>query len=116
MEARARELEAAGLARRQGSGFRFERNLIETLRAREIDAATDALARRTGLTHRPSTAGDYVSGVSRERGTLAYGRFALELGRAACRERVCQYVLLSVVAVTFNNKNNVIVHLDLYHD
>src|SRR3546814_989071 len=52
MEARARELEAAGLARRQGSGFRFERNLIETLRAREIDAATDAIARRTGLTHR----------------------------------------------------------------
>src|SRR3546814_19737405 len=71
MEARARELEAAGLARRQGSGFRFERNLIETLRAREIDAATDAIARRTGLTHRPSTEGDYVSGVYRERVTLA---------------------------------------------
>src|SRR3546814_9370013 len=50
MEARAREMEAAGLARRQGSGFRLERNLIETLRAREIDAATDAIARRTGLT------------------------------------------------------------------
>src|SRR3546814_6849929 len=77
MEARARELEAAGLARRQGSGFRFERNLIETLRAREIDAATDAIARRTGLTHRPSTEGDYVSGVYRERVTLASGRFAM---------------------------------------
>ncbi|MGN6373985.1 MAG: relaxase/mobilization nuclease domain-containing protein [Sphingomonas sp.] len=77
MEARARKLEAAGLARRQGSGFRFERNLIETLRAREIDAATDAIAKRTGLTHRPPTEGDYVSGVYRERVTLASGRFAM---------------------------------------
>ena len=77
MVARARELEAAGLARRQGSGFRFERNLIETLRAREIDAATDAIAKRTGLAHRPSAEGDYVSGVYRERVTLASGRFAM---------------------------------------
>src|SRR3546814_17833096 len=79
MEARARELEAAGLARRQGSGFRFERNLIETLRAREIDAATDAIARRTGPTHRPSTEGDYVRGVYRAR--------VPQTGRASARER-----------------------------
>src|SRR3546814_14017167 len=27
-----------------------------------------------------------------------------EIGRASCRERVCQYVLLSVVAVSFKKK------------
>ncbi|MES2067807.1 MAG: DUF3363 domain-containing protein [Pseudomonadota bacterium] len=77
MEARSRELEAVGLARRQGGGYRFERNLIETLRSREIGEATDAIAQRSGLAHRPSTEGDYVSGVYRERITLASGRFAM---------------------------------------
>src|SRR3546814_19970216 len=42
-----------------------------------LAAATVAIARRTGLTHRPSTEGDYVSGVKRERVTLASGRFAM---------------------------------------
>lgn len=77
MDARARELEASGFAHRQGRGFWFERNLIETLRAREIDEATNAIAKRTGLAHRPSAEGDYVSGVYRERVTLASGRFAM---------------------------------------
>src|SRR3546814_10968936 len=27
-----------------------------------------------------------------------------QIGRASCRERVCQYVLISVVAVALNNK------------
>ncbi len=77
MDARARELEAAGLARRQGGGFRFERNLIDMLRAREIGEAADAIAQRSGLVHRPSAEGDHVSGVYRERITLASGRFAM---------------------------------------
>src|SRR3546814_11592991 len=29
-----------------------------------------------------------------------------EIGRASCRERVCQYVLISVVAVTLKKKTN----------
>src|SRR3546814_20549495 len=29
-----------------------------------------------------------------------------QIGRASCRERVCQYVSISVVAVSFNKKNN----------
>src|SRR3546814_14893696 len=29
-----------------------------------------------------------------------------EIGRASCRERVCQYVYTSVVAVSLKNKNN----------
>ena len=77
MKARADELEKSGLARRQGRGFRFEGNLIETLRTREIDAVAGVIAERTGLAHRPSAEGDYVSGVYRERVALASGRFAM---------------------------------------
>src|SRR3546814_11332295 len=32
-------------------------------------------------------------------------RSLLEIGRASCRERVCQYVYISVVAVSLNNKH-----------
>lgn len=77
MDARALELETSGLARRQGNGMRFERDLIETLRARELGEATDAIAQRSGLTHRPSGEGEYVAGIYRERVTLASGRFAM---------------------------------------
>ncbi|WP_264612533.1 relaxase/mobilization nuclease domain-containing protein [Sphingobium sp. B11D3B] len=74
---RARHLEGAGLAQRRGTGFLFARGLIETLKANEVEQEIDSLVRRTGLVHRPSGAGDYVSGVYRERVTLASGRFAM---------------------------------------
>src|SRR3546814_15845231 len=32
----------------------------------------------------------------------------MEIGRASCRERVCQYVSISVVAVSLKKKNNVL--------
>src|SRR3546814_18790385 len=32
--------------------------------------------------------------------------FALEIGRASCRERVCQYVSISVVAVSLTTKKS----------
>ncbi|MEO7470446.1 MAG: DUF3363 domain-containing protein [Sphingobium limneticum] len=77
MDARALHLEGAGLARRRGQGFLFARDLIATLKGNEVEQAVDAIARRTGLTHRPSAAGEYVSGIYRERVTLASGRFAM---------------------------------------
>ncbi|MBN8806091.1 MAG: DUF3363 domain-containing protein [Sphingopyxis terrae] len=76
-EARARHLEGAGLAERRGARFLFARDLIATLKAAEVDQEVDAIARRTGLAHRPSATGDYVSGVYRERVTLASRRFAM---------------------------------------
>src|SRR3546814_20477352 len=33
-------------------------------------------------------------------------RLLAQIGRASCRERVCQYVLISVVAVTLNKTTN----------
>jgi type IV secretory pathway VirD2 relaxase len=77
MEARALHLEGAGLAQRRGAGFLFARDLIATLKGNELSQEIDAIARRTGLAHQPSAAGDYVSGVYRERLTLASGRFAM---------------------------------------
>src|SRR3546814_11849392 len=36
---------------------------------------------------------------------LPFSLFWVELGRASCRERVCQYVSISVVAVSLKKKN-----------
>ena len=77
MEARALHLESAGLAQRRGQGFLFARDLIATLKENEFEREVEVIARRTGLAHRPSPAGDYVSGVYRERVMLASGRFAM---------------------------------------
>ncbi len=77
MEDRARHLEDAGFARRRGTGLLFARNLLETLKNREVESRIETIALRTGLAHQPSEAGAYVSGVYRERLTLASGRFAM---------------------------------------
>ena len=77
MTARAEHLASEGLARRQGQRWVFARDLINTLRDRELADASDAIAERTGLADRPSASGEYVNGVYRERVTLASGRFAM---------------------------------------
>src|SRR3546814_12947846 len=40
-------------------------------------------------------------------GAPGVGGARIEIGRASCRERVCQYVSLSVVAVTLNKKQKI---------
>ncbi|MBN9505369.1 MAG: DUF3363 domain-containing protein [Altererythrobacter sp.] len=77
MTARAEHLAGEGLARRQGQRWVFARDLLNTLRARELDDAAHAIADRTGLAHRPSAPGEHVTGLYRERVTLASGRFAM---------------------------------------
>src|SRR3546814_11575312 len=37
---------------------------------------------------------------------IVVGILVDEIGRASCRERVCQYVYISVVAVSFKKKKN----------
>src|SRR3546814_18623454 len=39
-------------------------------------------------------------------GLMLGARRLAEIGRASCRERVCQYVSISVVAVSLKKKNN----------
>ena len=77
MEARVEHLIEDGLARRQGRRIVFARNLLETLRRRELDEAVSKLSEETGLPHHPSGEREYVSGAYRRRVTLASGRFAM---------------------------------------
>lgn len=77
LDARASHLETQGLARRQGQRVILAQDLVGTLKNQELTAVTQAFAERTGLEHKPSGAGDYVSGIYRERVTLSTGRFAM---------------------------------------
>lgn len=77
MERRADHLVREGLAERQGQRVAFARDLIETLRRREIDALGEKLSAETGQPFNRSGAGDYVSGTYRQRVALASGRFAM---------------------------------------
>jgi hypothetical protein len=77
MERRIDHLVDAGLARRQGQRVIFARDLLNTLRQRELDAAVSRLSVETGLLHRPSSEGERVAGVYRQRLMLASGRFAM---------------------------------------
>jgi type IV secretory pathway VirD2 relaxase len=77
MEARAEHLADEGLARRQGQRIIFARNLLDTLKAREVDAAGQRLSAEIGMPYAPSQPGEYVVGTVRERLTLTSGRFTM---------------------------------------
>ena len=77
MAARADQLVARGLARRQGQQLVFARAMLDKLQTQEVGDSVSVIAERTGLAHRPSAAGEYVTGIYRQRVTLASGRFAM---------------------------------------
>jgi hypothetical protein len=77
MDHRIDHLVEHDLARRRGQRVIFARDLLSTLRRRELDATVASLSKETGLPHRPSAEGGHVSGVYRQRVTLASGRFAM---------------------------------------
>ncbi|MBI1260634.1 MAG: DUF3363 domain-containing protein [Rhizobiales bacterium] len=77
MNARAEQLIEQGLAERQGRSVIFARNLIDTLRRREVDALGEKLAVETGRPFSRSATGEYVAGTYRQRFALASGRFAM---------------------------------------
>jgi type IV secretory pathway VirD2 relaxase len=77
MERRVDHLVEEGLARRQGQRIAFARDLLRTLERRELADAVSKLVDDTGLTHHPSGEGEHISGVYRQRVTLASGRFAM---------------------------------------
>lgn len=66
-----------GLARRSGSQVLFARDLLATLRVKELAAAARDIEAQTGLHHRPLIDGKPVSGIYRRRIELASGRYAL---------------------------------------
>ncbi|WP_439888307.1 DUF3363 domain-containing protein [Pseudomonas sp. MBLB4123] len=65
------------LAQRQGQRVVLARNLLATLRSRELTTAAREIAAQTGLQYRPAVEGERVSGVYRRSLQLASGRFAL---------------------------------------
>jgi type IV secretory pathway VirD2 relaxase len=77
LSARAEELVRQGLAERQDRSITFSRNLIDTLRRREVQAIGEKLAAETGRPFNPSAPGEYVAGNYQRRLTLASGRFAM---------------------------------------
>lgn len=77
MEKRADYLAGEGLAKRLGGRIIFSRNLIETLRRRELQLVGEKLAAETGLPFNRAAGGDYVAGAYRQRIVLASGRFAM---------------------------------------
>lgn len=77
LSARAEHLVEQGLAERSGQRITFNRNLIDTLRRRELDALGEKLATETGQPFNRASSGEYVAGTYRQRLTLASGRFAM---------------------------------------
>ena len=77
LDRRTEHLVSEGLARRQGQRVIFARDLLDTLRQRELGAAGERLAAETGLPARTAAEGEHVTGIYRQRLTLASGRFAM---------------------------------------
>jgi type IV secretory pathway VirD2 relaxase len=77
LDRRAEHLIGQGLAERQNRGVSFSRNLIETLRQRELDGVGAKLAAESGRLFSKAAAGEYVAGAYQRRITLASGRFAM---------------------------------------
>ena len=74
---RAEHLIEEGLARRQGQRVIFNRDLLNTLRKRELDKTAARLSGELGRPYTPSASGDYVAGTYQRRIALASGRFAM---------------------------------------
>ena len=77
LDRRGEHLIEQGLADRNGQRVTFARNLIDTLRARELEALGEKLAAETGQPFNRAGSGEYVAGAYRQRFTLASGRFAM---------------------------------------
>jgi type IV secretory pathway VirD2 relaxase len=77
LDARIDHLVGEGLARRQSQRVIFARDLLATLRRRELNAAAARIASETGLAYQSFAEGESVMGAYRERVTLASGRFAM---------------------------------------
>jgi hypothetical protein len=77
MDRRVDHLATEGFARRQGARVVFARDLVETLRRRELDSVARKVSTESGLAHRPVAEGDHVAGLYRQRLTLSSGRFAM---------------------------------------
>lgn len=77
LQKRADFLAEQGLAERRSQRVILARNLLGTLRSRELAQAANDIAAETGLEHRPVADGQRVAGVYRRSVMLASGRYAM---------------------------------------
>ena len=77
MQSRVAFLVEQGLAERRGQRVVLSRNLLSTLRDRELSEVGKVLQDQIGLAYRPLRDGERVSGVYRRSVQLASGRFAM---------------------------------------
>ncbi|WP_395026111.1 relaxase/mobilization nuclease domain-containing protein [Comamonas odontotermitis] len=77
MQQRADFLAEQGLAERHGQRVILARNLLGTLRNRELVQAAKDIAEETGLEHRLTVDGQRVAGIYRRSVMLASGRYAM---------------------------------------
>jgi hypothetical protein len=77
LKVREEFLVGQGLAERRGRRVILARNLLATLRDRDIETTAAAIAAKTGVTHRPVVDGGRAAGVYRRSLMLVSGRFAL---------------------------------------
>jgi len=77
LQKRADFLVEQGLAERRGQRVILARNLLDTLRNRELTQAAKDIAAETGLEHRPVADGRRAAGIYRRSVMLASGRYAM---------------------------------------
>jgi type IV secretory pathway VirD2 relaxase len=77
LQRRADFLAEQGLAERHGASVILARNLLATLRERELEQTAKAVVAETGLVYRPAPNGERVGGIYRRSVLLASGRFAM---------------------------------------
>ena len=77
MQQRADFLAEQGLAERRGERVILARNLLATLRNRELVQAAKDIAAEAGLEHRPVSDGQRVAGIYRRSIMLVSGRYAM---------------------------------------
>jgi type IV secretory pathway VirD2 relaxase len=77
LDARVEHLVAQGVARRQGQRVIFARDLLDTLRRRELEEAAARMSESAGQAYHPLAQGEPVAGTYRRRLDLASGRFAM---------------------------------------
>ncbi len=77
LDARAEHLVDEGLAQRQGQRIILQRNLLATLRQRELEAVGQTLEAETSLPNRHAKSGEHVSGTYTRQLRLSSGRYAM---------------------------------------
>ena len=77
LDRRVDHLIGEGFAERQGRRIVFSRNLIDTLRRREVEELGEKMAAQSGQSFQRAATGEHVAGTYRQRLSLASGRFAM---------------------------------------